>query len=93
MWYGAFSLQWVYLEIWFISNIVGAAQCVLCVTAEILCGREGTQYMSSRFCREVDENCALLGNCAVSCGNSLLMFHNNLLVPSAGVKPLKMALY
>jgi hypothetical protein len=40
IWYGAFSLQSVYLKIWFMSNIVGAVQSVLCVTAEILSGRE-----------------------------------------------------
>lgn len=92
MWYGTFFLQWVHLKIWFISNI-GAVQSVLYVTAEIMSGREGTQYMISCFGLEVDENCAVLGNYTASCGNSLPMFRNNLSVPSAGVKPLKMALW
>ena len=35
--------------------------------------------------REVDENCALLGYYAMSSGNLLSTFRNNLLVPSSWV--------
>jgi hypothetical protein len=42
--------------------------------------------MISRFRREVDENCALLGYYAESSGNSLPTFHDNLSVPSSRVK-------
>jgi len=34
----------------------------------------------SGFCHEADENCAVLGYYAVSSGNFLLMFWNNLLI-------------
>jgi len=37
----------------------------------------------SGFCREVDENCALLGYYAASSGNSLRTFRGNLSVPSS----------
>jgi len=40
----------------------------------------------SGFRREVDENCALLGCYAVSSGNFLAKFRDNLSVPSSGVK-------
>ena len=36
--------------------------------------------MISGFCHEADENCAVLGYYAVSSGNFLLMFWNNLLI-------------
>jgi len=45
-----------------------------------------TTCMVSGFCHEVDELCTPLGNYAVYSGNSLLMFRDNLLVPSASVK-------
>jgi len=37
----------------------------------------------SGFCREVDENCILLGYYAVSSGNSLPKLQDNVLVPSS----------
>jgi len=37
----------------------------------------------SRFHREVDDNCALLGYCAPSSGNSLPTFRDNLSVLSS----------
>jgi len=40
----------------------------------------------SGFCCEADENCALLGYYAASSGNFLPTLHDNLLVPSSGVK-------
>ena len=42
--------------------------------------------MISGFRREVAENCALLGYYAVSSGNSLPTFRDNLSVPSSGFK-------
>jgi hypothetical protein len=38
----------------------------------------------SSFCHKVDENCALLGYYAVSSGNFLPTFQDNLSVPSFG---------
>jgi len=43
-------------------------------------------YMISGSRHEVYENCALLGYYAVSSGNFLLMFRDNLSVPTSGVK-------
>ena len=40
----------------------------------------------SGSCREVDENCALLGCCAAYNRNALPTFRDNLSVPSSGVK-------
>ena len=42
--------------------------------------------MISGFCREVDENCALLGCYAASSGNFLATFRTNLSVQSSGFK-------
>ena len=42
--------------------------------------------MISGFRREVDENCALPGCYAASCGNFLPTFRDNLSVPSLGVR-------
>jgi hypothetical protein len=39
----------------------------------------------SGFCCKVDEDCSLLGYYAASSGNYLLMFGDNLLVPSSRV--------
>ena len=41
---------------------------------------------NTRFRREADENCALLGYYAASRGNFLPTFRDNLSVPSSGVK-------
>jgi len=46
--------------------------------------------VTSGFQREVDENCILLGYNAVSSGNSLPTFQDNLSIPSSRVWPLKM---
>jgi len=43
----------------------------------------------SRFRREVDENCALLGCYAASSGNSIPTFRDNLSVPSSRVQESK----
>jgi len=45
--------------------------------------------MISGFRRELDENCALLGYFAVSSGNSLPAFRDNLSVQSSRVKKSK----
>jgi hypothetical protein len=39
------------------------------------------ECMTSGYCREVDENCTLLGYYAASSGNLLPTFRDNLLVP------------
>jgi hypothetical protein len=48
--------------------------------------KEVDQRVISGFCREVAENCALLGYYAASSGNFLLTFRGNLSVPSSGFK-------
>jgi hypothetical protein len=50
----------------------------------IACYKEVDQRVVSRFCREVAENCALLGYCAASSGNFLPTFREKLSVPSSG---------
>jgi hypothetical protein len=45
--------------------------------------------MISGFCCAVDEICALLGCYAALNGNPLLMFQDNVSVPSSGVKKVK----
>jgi hypothetical protein len=42
--------------------------------------------MISGFCHDVDEICALLGCYAVSSGNPLPVFRNDLSVPSSRVR-------
>jgi hypothetical protein len=49
-------------------------------------GLTQVQCMVSSFCCDVDLNCALLGYYALSGGNFLSMFLNNLWVPSSRVK-------
>jgi len=48
--------------------------------------RQVCYCMTSGFCREVDEVCALLGFYAAHSGNSLPTYQDNLSVPSSGVK-------
>ena len=43
--------------------------------------------VTSGFCSEMDENCALLGYNTASSGNSLPTFRDNLSVPSSRVDP------
>jgi hypothetical protein len=43
-------------------------------------------WLQSDFCRNADENCALLGYNAVSSGNPLCTFRDNVSVPSSRVK-------
>jgi len=43
-------------------------------------------WVTAVFCREADDNCALLGHYAASSGNFLPMFRDNFSVPSSGVK-------
>ena len=46
---------------------------------------ESNDNLISGFCREVDENCALLGRYAANSGNSLPTFRDNLSVLSSRV--------
>jgi len=47
----------------------------------------------SGLCRDVDENCALLGYYAVISGNFLPTFRDNISIPSSGVKNPKEILF
>jgi len=48
-------------------------------------GLTQVQWRVSSFCCDVDENCALLGYYALSIGDFLPMFLNNVWVPSSRV--------